>query len=73
MAEIKFLPVCSNCGKIIYQKIDYQHPDLFRHEFTPAHCPHCWAMIESIMMPTRLPFDVSCYDPAYQELSRSDN
>lgn len=64
MAEINFLPVCSNCNKVIHGEIDYEEIDtmdirLFIHkhwEITPRICPYCGEFFETITMPTKLPF-----------------
>ena len=67
MAEIKFLPVCSKCNKIIWEQINYEAQlDKFANSrvyafcsyaITPYECPYCGEVFESITMPTKLPFD----------------
>ena len=60
MAEINFLPVCSNCKQIIHETIDYEeHADTYpSYTITPGVCPHCGERFDSITMPRRLPFKV---------------
>lgn len=58
LTSIKFLPVCSNCLKIIWQTVDAKQDAVdMRWFFSPEKCPHCGNYIESITMPTKLPFD----------------
>lgn len=64
MAEINFLPVCSNCNKVISGNIDceeYERMDLslaisMFYEITPRACPNCGEYFDRITMPQRLPF-----------------
>ena len=70
-ATISYLPVCTNCNTIIWDKIDYKEPDLeieqnSRHlnysalhsgEVQPRKCVNCGAIFTSIEIPTKLPFD----------------
>lgn len=67
MAEINFLPVCSACGSVIGEEIDYREAEysenrqktdshLNAHEIIPRRCPNCAEWFDRITMPTRLPF-----------------
>lgn len=68
MAEIRFLPVCSECGEVIYNTdISYEEapcrsPLPQRMAFVyrgicPPMCPHCLARFDAIIIPTKLPFE----------------
>jgi len=65
MAEIRFMPVCTECKKIIFERIDCNNmvwqKDTIRYcvnyQLTPYSCPNCGAIFEQIEIPTRLPFD----------------
>lgn len=66
-AIIRFLPVCSNCGRVIPNEIDCQEDtyqprrnSIFVKECTiiPHFCPFCNAEFNQITMPTRLPFNM---------------
>ena len=67
MASIIFMPVCTKCLKIIWQEIDgLQSVDVIRdsprilgatYYISPYNCPHCGALFNSIIMPTKLPFN----------------
>lgn len=64
-AHIAFLPVCSNCGSVIYDVIRYsqsepviKHGDnMVSYYIDPPICKECGAVFEKITLPTRLPFD----------------
>ena len=67
MAEIRFLPVCSNCGTILkYREIEFGEDEfgsidayLFKANngrIRPDQCPICGIVFDRIVMPTRLPF-----------------
>lgn len=67
MAEIRFLPVCSNCGTILkYREIEFGEDEfgsidayLFKANngrISPNQCPICGIVFDRIVMPTRLPF-----------------
>ena len=64
-ATIEFLPICSNCGKVIYGVIDYEHCATIEQErikypeyqIAPYYCRNCGAIFTRITMPTSLPFD----------------
>ena len=74
MAEIRFLPVCSNCNRIIYETVDFSPPDLSYFEnnikyitelqryISPNICPYCGEYFNRIVMPTELPFEPYKYD-----------
>lgn len=67
--EIRFMPVCSNCERIIHGYIDVQEVEPLanrdnhkmqiwkEHEIIPWRCPYCETMFERIVMPTKLPFN----------------
>lgn len=71
MADIEFLPVCSNCGQIIYEIIDIEYSNneiddcrpnknkyLFKESYiTPFMCPYCNRQFTGIIIPSKLPFD----------------
>lgn len=77
MARIKFIPVCSSCGKIIVDKIDIAKEEIpfdtdtlyaYHHYVHPSMCCNCGAHFDCIEIPTSLPFDNSnfVYDLIYQ-------
>jgi len=49
--SIKFLPVCTNCRKIIEERIDCED-----NIVTPRFCPHCNVPFNAIEIPTKIPF-----------------
>lgn len=71
MAEIRFLPVCSNCRNVITEEIDWREDadyipygnnlnifDGFKtHHIVPSICPHCNCIFTKITMPAKLPFE----------------
>lgn len=65
MATIQFMPVCTECKKVIFDYIDCNNEVLSmdnvryptHYQITPYSCPNCGAIFEQIVMPTRLPFD----------------
>ena len=71
IASIIFLPVCSKCLNIIWQTIDCKKrtgivcgiPRTIGDEYdiTPYKCPHCGRFIDSVEIPTKLPFNGSEY------------
>lgn len=63
-ATIQFLPVCSNCGRIIYDIIDITEVPLAKGIATiphniiePRQCKRCDAFFENITVPNRFPFN----------------
>lgn len=68
MAEINFLPVCSACGSVIDEEIDYREAEYsenrqnngftLKHacEIVPRRCPKCAEWFDRITMPTKLPY-----------------
>ena len=78
MARIKFIPVCSSCGKIIVDKIDIAkeevpfdtdtHYAAYGQYVHPSMCCNCGAHFNCIEIPTALPFDNSnfVYDLIYE-------
>ena len=71
IASIVFLPVCTKCLNIIWQTVnceDYMDtvrgtPITFvdKHSIRPETCPHCGRFIDSVVIPTKLPFNGSEY------------
>ena len=76
-ASINFLPVCSACGKILYNieigVIDDDVSDFAtghdgiiyknRHQsVVPHHCPYCNKIFEAIHVPAKFPFESKLYD-----------
>lgn len=71
ITSIAFLPVCSECLNIIWQTVDCEErtgivcdiPCTIDNEYdiTPNNCPHCGRFINSIVIPTKLPFNSSEY------------
>lgn len=73
VAQILFKPVCSKCGKVIEQRIDFitnVYPiDEIKfisdrtmitgknYEIVPDKCPHCGAHFDMIALCGKLPFD----------------
>lgn len=72
MAEIRFLPVCSNCNRIIYETIDFEAAPYFGNKIkyiaaippyiSPNDCPYCGEHFERVFMATELPFEPDKYD-----------
>lgn len=66
-ARIEFRPVCSKCHSIIFERISYDDdgPDkdgypvlwLSDSRISPVRCPVCKTRFDSIVAPTRLPFE----------------
>ena len=65
-ATIRFMPVCSNCKKILleiinvdtfYNEIADKNVLYLRHTITPPICPYCKTPFNSVTMPTKLPYD----------------
>lgn len=69
-ARIEFRPVCSKCHSIIFERIScededpiqiygYRYPARLIPEsrISPVRCPVCKTRFESIVAPTRLPFE----------------
>ena len=71
IAELNFLPVCSECKRILYgytvdviydpeqigsKKYDWKPVIAPRPQIYPQHCPFCGAEFASITMPRKLPF-----------------
>ena len=75
--SINFLPVCSGCGKILYNieigVIDDDVSDFAkgydgiiyknrRQSVVPPRCPYCNKIFEAIHAPAKLPFNSKLYD-----------
>lgn len=67
-ATIKFMPVCSKCEQIIWDKIDFKEDpnqiedkesrNIFKtYSVFPRTCPNCGKIFESIEIPKKLPFN----------------
>lgn len=82
MAEINFLPVCSNCRAILDDReIDVSHDEnesiafikkhnkieLLPQRIIPNICPNCHELIECITIPTKLPFIIKKGDPSIDQ------
>lgn len=75
MAEINFLPVCSNCHRILYDREIGVETDIINNEvkplpmkipysrITPYKCRYCGEYFETVTMPTKLPFYVPTPTP----------
>ena len=63
LTSIVFLPICKECLNIIWQTVDYEKHNITGEEYdiTPNKCPHCGRFIDSIVIPTKLPFNSSEY------------
>ena len=71
MAEINFLPVCSNCKKVILTEVGIAYVDDFvpnhylherRQQVYPYHCPYCHEKFDLITLPKTIPQkDISCF------------
>ena len=66
LATIQFMPVCSNCKKILletinvdsfYEEVTDKNALYIRYTITPPMCPYCKTHFNSITMPTKLPYD----------------
>ena len=70
IASIRFLPVCENCGTVLYgHTVELkERTDLTSHRYdflacsnfyqvNPPVCPKCGCYFDSITMPTKLPFE----------------
>lgn len=70
MADIVFVPICSNCGLPIYMDIEVEDLDyinsvgltheskiLHHIQISPSVCPNCGEHFELVKMPTRLPYE----------------
>ena len=78
MAEINFLPVCSNCGRVLYGQEIAIETDIIDNEvealplkipysrITPWRCCYCGEVFEMVTMPTKLPFSVPRPIPKFQ-------
>lgn len=55
MANIEFLPVCSNCKNIILTEVDF---DFQNSVIYPPICPVCKEPLYEIILHTKLPFQV---------------
>ena len=69
IASILFMPVCTKCLKIIWQRIEGSQriglvcgfPRLVgpTYDISPSQCPHCGAWFDNITIPTKLPFEAT--------------
>lgn len=72
-AKIFFMPVCSNCGKILDMDVKYREffDDDFLTGIVPRCCPHCESPFEQIVMPNPtnrsiFHYNKSIYDSYYK-------
>ena len=65
-AGIEFQPVCSNCGKVIYDivnveqcthVVDGRGINSVSYSIEPRRCKRCGVFFEYVGAPTRLPYD----------------
>ena len=56
-AIIQFLPVCSNCHKLIKKPIKYGPSYGYFSKVEPDYCPNCGSYFIGITMPDKLPFN----------------
>lgn len=75
MSSILFRPTCEKCGTVIWDHIDCktfsETVDRFstRHYcIEPYQCRECGAIFDSVVMPTRLPFDNSRHNNFWEEV-----
>lgn len=67
-AEINFAPICSKCGHIIFDEINFVEEELFGqldktsnkyvapYRIDPYKCPHCGSYFKTISTPLKLPY-----------------
>lgn len=67
-AEINFAPICSKCGHIIFDEINFVEEELFdqldktsrnyaaSYRIEPYKCPHCGSYFKTISAPLKLPY-----------------
>ena len=65
-AEIHFAPICSNCGNVIFEEINFIGDETFysdnrvicnmNHTIVPHKCPKCGHIFTRIIMPCKLPY-----------------
>lgn len=75
MAEINFLPVCSNCRTILDDQLIDLAENVTLHgqpayavkdySIVPRFCPKCREYFSSITMPTKIPFQPTRKGPGY--------
>ena len=72
-ANILFMPVCSNCGKILDMDVKYREffSDDLSTGIVPRCCPHCESQFEQIIMPNPtnrsiFHYNKSMYDPYFE-------
>lgn len=74
MAEINFLPVCSNCHKVLYDReitvekyvnneVEPFPMKIPYSQISPYKCRFCGEHFETVTMPTQLPFYVPTPTP----------
>ena len=65
-AGIEFQPVCSNCGKVIYDIVNVEQNvpaindrgvNSVSYFVEPRRCKRCGVFFDYISAPTRLPYD----------------
>lgn len=78
-ANILFMPVCSNCMRVLDVDVKYRASSAFSADpqtIVPQVCPHCGSLFEGIVTPnvtngSIFHYDKSIYDP-YTELRMGD-
>ena len=72
MTKIVFLPVCSNCGKILFDLINvepkykinpptsyYSYEPPVEYSIYPGTCPKCGKKFSEVIIPEKLPVDTT--------------
>ena len=49
-ADILFMPVCSNCGRVINCDVTYRDSLYHEPHINPRSCPYCNCIFESIQL-----------------------
>lgn len=74
-AKIFFMPVCSNCGRVLNGDVEYRS-GIDYAMIAPSICPHCGCAFESIVMPNPTNSGIFHYDKTiyehYSEISKGD-
>ena len=74
-ANILFMPVCSNCGRVIDTDVKYRS-GIDYAMIAPSVCPYCGCTFESVVMPNPTNSGIFHYDEAiykpYSEISMGD-
>ena len=75
-AKIFFMPVCSNCMKLLDMDIKYRELGVDYPAISPQVCPHCGNLFEEIIVPnvtngSIFHYDKTIYEP-YSEINKGD-